>query len=557
MLEKSKWIWTDESREKNLFVRFETVFYSEQDIKDVVFHIAAETKYYLYLNGVLTVFDGGLHRESTPGNGYYDEVKLNVKSGQNVLNIDVWYWGNGGRNNTAFSYPGLIFACDSLGIYSDERVKCGILRGYYNPQGLSPSYLYGGYNIGFDAGKDSACYKDAAVLASYGEQPYGIPEKRPIPLFRFSENISAAYKKSGNLYSVRLPHAMQFSPFLKVVANGGEKIEIKSDRYYVNGGPGDCHNQYRGHSYEYVCKNGIQEHSFYNYIFGESIEFSVPDSVKVLELGYRESTYDCDIVNVPQTDDQNLNVLLKKCARTLTVCMRENFMDCPDRERGQWIGDVSVQAPQVFYCLSENAVLLLLKAILDFIRLRKGNVLVGNVPGMTFSELPSQSLNAISEEGMISVYYKNTGDKDILRLTYRPIAEYLRLWDMGKDGFVINRRGNWNWFDHNFNIDEKILENCWYYSALKFAIYVSEEISDEKYREFLLERKHSIEKNFESAFWKGKFYSSGDFADDRANAMAVISGLAAPEHFSEICQRIQCFHLYGRICAGSFMPDWL
>ena len=81
MLEKSKWIWTDESREKNLFVRFETVFYSEQDIKDVIFHIAAETKYYLYLNGVLTVFDGGLHRESTPGNGYYDEVKLNVKSG--------------------------------------------------------------------------------------------------------------------------------------------------------------------------------------------------------------------------------------------------------------------------------------------------------------------------------------------------------------------------------------------------------------------------------------------------------------------------------------------
>ncbi len=71
-------------------------------------------------------------------------------------------------------------------------------------------------------------------------------------------------------------------------------------------------------------------------------------------------------------------------------------------KRGQWIGDVSVQAPQVLYLLDKNALKLLKKAIFDFIDLRKGDRLVGNVPGDNFIELPAQSLNAISELGMIS-----------------------------------------------------------------------------------------------------------------------------------------------------------
>ena len=134
--------------------------------------------------------------------------------------------------------------------------------------------------------------------------------------------------------------------------------------------------------------------------------------------------------------------------------MRVNFMDCPDRERGQWIGDVSIQAPQVFYLLGDSAIPLLRKSICDFIHLRKGDVLVGNVPGANFSELPSQSLNAISEIGLIANYFKYTGDLEILRLAFEPCIKYLSLWSMGEDGLVIHREGNWSWFDHLFNQDE-------------------------------------------------------------------------------------------------------
>ncbi len=533
MFEKSKWIWAQEAQKRDQFVRFKTEFTVSVEGKSALLQIAAETKYYMYLNGELIVFDGGLHRESSPGNGYYDEVTLHTKAGKNTLLIDVWYWGNGGRNNTAFAHAGVVFACDELGIYSDENTECGVLQAYYEPEGEQPAYLYGGYNIGFDANKDAVEYKKARVTAEGMGGIYGTPRKRPIPLFAFGENVAAEYVREGENCEVKLPYAMQFSPYLKVRAKGGERIGIRSDRYYVNGGPGDP-GVYRGQRYEYICKAGEQEYSGYNYIFGEKVLFTVPEGVEILALGYRESGYDCSIVNVPETDDALLNKLLQKCARTLKVCMRENFMDCPDRERGQWIGDVSVQAPQVFLCLSESAQLLLRKAIVDFFTLRKGDVLVGNVPGDNYSELPAQSLNAISELGMLANYYEKTKDKEILRLALEPSVAYLKLWQMGEDGFIVNRAGNWNWFDHNYNIDGKVLENCWYYSALRFALHMGKELGDERFTEFLTARAESIEMRFDEAFWTGRGYSSGSVTDDRANAMAVLSGLAKAERFASV-----------------------
>lgn len=113
-------------------------------------------------------------------------------------------------------------------------------------------------------------------------------------------------------------------------------------------------------------------------------------------------------------------------------------MDCTDRERGQWIGDVSVQAPQIFYAMDENAVPLLKKAIMNFIGLRKGDRLVGNVPGMNSKELPAQSLNAISEFGMIAAYYEFTNDLPI-RYDIESVADVLN-----EAGYRTGYIGKWH-----------------------------------------------------------------------------------------------------------------
>lgn len=553
MLGKAKWIWGKDKSTPNQWLRFCKKF--SYTCGEALLNIGSETKYYLYVNEKLVVFDGGLFRESSIGNGYYDKVDLtpHLKTGENSLTIDVWFYGNGGRNNNFIDTAGLIFECDALKLYSDSNTYCAKLSCYYKTEENNPSYLYGGHNVAFDANFTQFDFVNAETVANYGDAPFGKLEKRPIPLFWFGDNVSADYLATGNTYTVKLPVAMHVSPYLKVKGEAGKIIDIRSDRYFVNGGPGDHKAKYSGHRFEYKTRDGLQEYSAYNYVFAEELVFTIPSGVQVIELGYRESCYPANITAQFNTKNVLLNKLLAKCARTLKVCMRENFMDCPDRERGQWIGDVSVQAPQVFLCMDNNAVLLLRKAIYDFFRLRKGDKLVGNVPGDNFTELPSQSLNAISEIGMLASYYENTKDIDVLKLAFEPIIAYLKLWDLQDDGLISNRKGNWEWYDHNFNIDGRVLENCWYYSALKYARFIADELKIDTFNSMLDERINSIKDNFDRHFWQtNKYTSNGIVVDDRANAMAVMCGLASKDKFADIA-----FVLQTTFCSTAYMEGYV
>jgi hypothetical protein len=265
-------------------------------------------------------------------------------------------------------------------------------------------------------------------------------------------------------------------------------------------------------------------------LYGEELLVTAPEGVENLRVGYRETGYDCDITDRFECSDPLLNRLVEKAARTLYVCMRDNFMDCPDRERGQWIGDVSVQIPQVMFLLDDRAKLLVKKAIFDFIDLRDGDVLRGNVPGEHSGELPGQSLLAIGEWGMIAQYYKYTGDEEALRLAFEPSVRYLMLWELDKaTGLLAPRNGRWRWFDHGFNIDAPVLEHAWYYLALRFLRRCADILDDRRFDDFIQARMAFIEENFHKTFWNGKYYASRELADDRANAMAVLSGLAPEE----------------------------
>ncbi|MBO5294614.1 MAG: hypothetical protein J6B71_05150 [Clostridia bacterium] len=547
MFQRAKWIWPTDQFEKNQRAEFLFTAEVSEPLPSVILHIGCETKYWLFVNEELAVFDGGLFRESLPECGYYDRVDIAkyLHAGHNEIKLHVWYYGNGGRNNTHCEKAGLILSCEALSLYSCESTVCRIHTAYQAPSEKERTFLYGGNHTVYHAtvqpfslcpAIEPAC-GTATVLGAYGDRPWGNLIERCVPALFFTDRIACPSQKNATGYTVTLPYAMHFSPYFRVRATENVKIEVCSDRYCVNGGPGDL-NRYFGHRAEYICREGEQEFELLDWIFGEKILFTIPDGVEVLELGYRESGYDSRVTTSFVTNDAQVNRLFEKCVRTLRVCMRENYMDCPDRERGQWIGDVSVQAPQVVYLLDRNGLLLLKKAILDFINLRKGDRLVGNVPGDNWSELPSQSLNAISEHGMIATYYHATQDKDILRASFEPAVRYLMLWGTDGDGVVLPRQGNWEWYDHLYNCDKPILNICWYYSALRFAKTMAEILDDHRFDSFLQERAHAIETHFEARYWKAEkrlgYYASNGVVDDRANAMAVLSGLCPKEKYPMI-----------------------
>lgn len=532
----AKKIWADNNTKKNDWVVFRKKFILDELKEKVIAKIAVDTKYYLYINKEIIVFDGGLNWGPFDNAGYYDVVDIaeHLKTEENEIFLVCWYWGNEGRNNIDSKSAGLVFEAEEIGVLSDDTFEVIRHPAYYNTDGEQPAFLYGGHNIGYDARKEVADeelnFKAATIYEIQNDY-----FKRPIPQMKYSEILcySDLLYSDGKLIAV-LPFAAQINPYFELMASGGEVIDIRTDRYSINGGPGGDTNLYNAHRVEYICKSGINRFEALNWMFGEQVIYTIPEGVEIVKLGYRESGYHTEFVGDFKCSNQLVNRLVEKCKRTLYVCMRDNFMDCPDRERGQWIGDVSVQVPQVFFVMDKNAVELISKAIHDFIHLRKGNVLVGNVPGANYSELPSQSLNAISSLGMIAQYCKYSGDDSVLIECFEPIIEYLKLWDIKDDGMVTKRTGDWYWFDHLYNVDEKILENTWYYLALDFAGHIGEKINCHEHDEFIQKRKSGILENFDRCFWKRGFYSSDCFADDRANALAVLSGLAGRDKYEAI-----------------------
>ena len=68
--------------------------------------IAADSKYWLWVNGEMVVVEGGLKRGPAPGDGYYDTVDIApyLKSGENVISVLVWYFGRNGFSPSLRSY---------------------------------------------------------------------------------------------------------------------------------------------------------------------------------------------------------------------------------------------------------------------------------------------------------------------------------------------------------------------------------------------------------------------------------------------------------------------
>ena len=341
-------------------------------------------------------------------------------------------------------------------------------------------------------------------------------------------------------YECKLPTNFQFTPYLEVTApNAGSNINIYTDKTYVPDGP--------ALQAEYLTKEGGQAYENLVWMNGDKLYFEVPSDVTVNALGYRKSGYDAEFDGSFTSDDEFLNTLWIKSRDTLYVTMRDNFMDCPDREKAQWWGDAVNEMQMGFYALSTDANLLAKKGI--------GNVLGyaaedGRLPtvapdGSGFQELPAQSLAGIMSYYM---YYLYTGDMEVLQDAFGPSSKYLLLFEMKPDGTVKHRSGSWDWSDWGSGSDQDLITNEWYYIALdntlKMAEALGEDMNSEQTKE-LLKRKQSIADNCEKGFWNsnGYYRSAGaSVTDDRANALAVYAGLVPEEKYPYVRDVLNTVH---------------
>ena len=543
----AKWIWQDDDGPANTWMCFRKTFTLASLPTSLVATIAVDSKYWLWINGRLAVFEGGLKRGPTPDDGYYDEVEIRdfLVAGDNTVALLVWYWGKSGSSHKSSGKGGLVFEAGEV-LASDAswkiKVHPGYLPGLVTPD---PNPRFSETPVRFDARNDTIAgwyqsgYDDSAwSLASEKGTPPVAPWnqlwRRPIPLWKDSGLRSYANASSfprsgdGGTVVATLPYNAQITPYLKVTDStlaAGQTITMQTDNYAF---PDGTYNMRA----TYITKKGTQEFESLAWMNGHQVHYTIPKGIEIVALQYRETGYDAGFAGAFSCCDAFYDVLREKAKRTLYVNMRDNYMDCPDRERAQWWGDVVNESGQAFYALDASAHALTRKAIGELAKWQGADkILFAPVPSENnslSSEIPVQMLASIGWYGFWN-YYLHTGDAAAIADVYPHVRDYLSLWSLDGDGLVAHRRVSFDWEDWGSAVDARVLDNAWYYLALRAAVNMADLTGNSSDAQVYAAQKVSLESNFDRVLWNGTEYRSPgytDDTDDRANAMAVVSGLA-------------------------------
>ena len=501
--------------------------------------IAADTKYWLWINGELAVYEGGLKRGPAPGDGYVDTVDIApwLRPGENLISILVWHLGRNGFSHLDSGMAALLFEAEADGveILSDRTWEASVHHGYQTAPGPKPNYRLPESNVRFDAraypfdwylGKNPKWLGSAMELGfAPGQPPLGALVERPIPLWKtYGRRPYEQTEMVDGTLVCTLPYNGHFSPFLKVKAPAGKVIGIHTDHLTV--GTEQCVRA------EYVTREGVQEYEHFCWMNGEKMFYHIPEGVEVLEVGYRETSYNTEFTGSFSCDDPFLNAYWQKSARTLMVCMRDTYYDCPDRERAQWWGDEVNELGMAFYALSPSSWALARKGIYELVNWQKpdGSLHAPVPAGNYVSELPMQMLASVGWYGFHQ-YYWYSGDSTFVARVGRYLLE---TWQLDSEGMPLYRTGDWDWPDAGKNQDRYAQLPLWYYLALKGQLAFAHMLYRPSDVVLLEDMMGTIARRFNEKYWDGTGYRTpgheGPY-DDRVQALAVVSGIAGKDKF--------------------------
>lgn len=539
-LPQSRWIGSEHSQSTpNTWLCFRKTVELPDVPGEMIANIAVDSKYWLWINGELVVFEGGLKRGPAPGATYYDRVDMApyLKKGKNSIALLVWHFGKNGFSHVNSGTAALLFSARASGvtIVSDKNWQCCVYQAYQNTEAPFPNYRLSESNIRFDARKELTGWNQPSFEDKLGpaieivfpnEMPFGKLVPRPIPMWKDSglkEYPEVVKSETGDTIRCRLPYNCQVTPYLHVKATAGLKIDMLTDNYTGGGA-----NNVRA---EYITREGEQNYESFGWMNGHEMLYVIPAGVEVLGLKYRETGYNADIKGAFTCDDAFFTELWKRSARTLYITMRDNYMDCPDRERAQWWGDEVNELGEAFYAFDPRGWQLAVKGIYELMNWqRPDGIIASPVPSANWcKELPLQMLASVGWYGFYTQAFYS-GDYSFVPHIYEGMKKYLHgVWEVDAQGFPIPRPGDWSWGDWGTDVDLEVLTTCWYYLALKaekeFALYLYKQNDANRVEEMM----RRIAAAFDNRYWTGTAYRSKSYkgeTDDRSQAMAVVSGLA-------------------------------
>lgn len=633
----AQWIWTNDQGPNNTWVNLRKTVFLSQKPSAAITRIAAENKYWLYINDSIVVREGGQEIRPDLNNTYYDEIDLApfLTKGNNIISVLVWHKG-GPEGYTQRTLPdgGFLFETQLTGtknsnivsdkswkIKTDEAFLRGVFsykyavegnikfdqtsfgkdinknivkKGYYRPAGSSQTFIacanegetftlpylsdvaFGtiespkrmdadfkwiAYPVSYDARNETQNWQQYDFddsswqnAVEKGIPPMGAWNKlfnSKIPLLK--DYGLTAYKNqstlpktitSNTVVTGNLGINIQGTAYIRIKAPAGVHLRVVLNEFYYQ---------------DYITKEGEQEFEClaWQNSSHHTVEYqftNVNASVEILDLKFRQSGYNTSVIGMFHSNDSIINTLWTKCKNTSSVCMRDYFYDCPNRERGQWWGDVSEQILYSFYLYDSSSVKLMRKSYRELMHTQKADgSLYTTAPGKAFN-LPDQNMAAVS---MLWNYYLYTGDKTFIQELYpyskRFVEQCASTANSDEMLIIQNAQGwnLWNWIDwgHNKDVQEgsaNTICNALYIVLLENMTNIAETLNQDDDRKYYKALQAKVKKNFNDYFWNGTAYAfhtkdgiMSSTIDDRSGAWAVLAGMVDEDKEASVLNTLE------------------
>ena len=275
------------------------------------------------------------------------------------------------------------------------------------------------------------------------------------------------------------------------------------------------------------------------------------------------------------TSNQLLNDIWNMCKNGVKYCSQETFVDCPSREKGQYLGDCTVTTHAHLYLSGDLR--LLKKSLKDFAlsaHICPGIMAVA--PGSFMQEIADFSLQWPLQ---LLNYYQQSGDMEFLK-EMAPVAEgILKYFDKYKrnDGLLENVKEKWNLVDwppnlrddYDFDLSDVVGDGChnvinaFYCGAVKTVNEIRDLVGIKYGDEF-----PKLKEAFIKAFYREdiKLFADSTISNHtslHSNMLPLFFGLVPDEALSSVVnlikeKRLNCgvyntyFLLKGLAAAGEY-----
>lgn len=355
---------------KNRHILFRKKF-ALDSFKTAVINITADDYFKLYINGKF-VMQGP--PPSYPNAYLYmqKDVSEYLRSGENVIAVHTYYQGLINRvwvsGDLRESFWCELLVDGKIQVSSDESWKCSDHTAY------SACGVFG-YDTGFaerydgrakEVGFEKIDYNDEAWqnASVYKNADYNLIKSpiKPLDVYYVKpKNI----KKNGNVYFIDFGREYAGQLYAIAKGNSGEEIVLRYGeeltdenkvRYNLR-----CNCKYEE---KWILSGGDDELNQFDYKAFRYAEMVVPDGAVITDIKMLVRHYPFEKKAVYRSINADLDKVLRLCEDTVHFGTQEVFVDCPTREKGQYLGDAFISG-RAQAILNGDATLLK-KAIVDF-----------------------------------------------------------------------------------------------------------------------------------------------------------------------------------------------